>query len=58
MPTKFEYEFYIFTDKGTATDTIEGYSGAIAQSMMESRYPGVKVVLKNMKRMEEDRDRG
>jgi hypothetical protein len=55
MPTKFEYEFYIFTDKGTATDSIVGYSGAIAQSMMESRYPGIKVALKNMKKVEENK---
>ena len=54
MPTKFEYEFYIHTDKGTGTDTIIGTSGAIAQRMMESRYPGLRVVLKTVKRLQED----
>lgn len=53
MPTKFEYEFYIFTDRGTTTDTVEGYSGAVAQELMERRYPGIKVVLKNMRQVED-----
>lgn len=53
--SKFEYEFYVFTDKGTGTDTIVGTSGAIAQRMMESRYPGLKVVLKSVNRIPEDK---
>lgn len=52
--SKFEYEFYVFTDKGTGTDTIVSTSGAIAQRMMESRYPGLKVVLKSVNRVPED----
>jgi hypothetical protein len=54
MPTKFEYEFYIHTDKGTVTDTVTGFSGAVAQELMESRYPGVRVQLKSMNKIEED----
>jgi len=53
MPTKFEYEFYVHTDKGTTTDTVEGYSGAVAQELMENRYPGIKVILKNMRKVED-----
>jgi hypothetical protein len=53
MQTRFEYEFYIHTDKGTTTDTVEGTSGAVAQSIMESRYPGVRVQLKSMNKIEE-----
>lgn len=53
MPTKFEYEFYIHTDKGTTTDSVTGYSGAIATELMESRYPGVRVQLKSMHKVED-----
>jgi len=53
--SKFEYEFYIFTDKGTGTDTVVGTSVAVAQRMMESRYHVLKVVLKSMNRIPEDK---
>jgi hypothetical protein len=36
------------------TDTVTGFSGAVATELMESRYPGMRVQLKSMNKVEED----
>ena len=57
MTKKNTYEFIIHlgVGRGQQFDEIEAYTGAMAEAVMQSRYPGARIILKNVTHNTDDK---